>query len=171
MKVEVPRHPVDMDLITEGVDSKRKLLESVLKSAPSRPPALSSVLSAARSYSGYLSVAEPDSNELCRALRIGARAASALFALATGSGDVEVDLDGTLTKLPRTGPTDATHVGNWRIGWWLAHIVQDRTSIDRLAATPIEALRRSSSRADECQYLFVDALQGFEAGSTEGPRN
>jgi hypothetical protein len=162
MVKKVSRHSVDAELIEEGVESKKALLESVLRSAASRPPALSLVLGAARNYAGYVAVAELDSDELPRALQIGAQAAAAIFALSIASGDVRFDLDGAPVTLPATGPTDATHVGNWRIGWWLAHVVRDRSAIDSLAATPLEVLRQSSSRGDECQYLFVDALQAFE---------
>lgn len=158
----VPRHTVDLELVNEGVDGTNTLLASLLKSAASRPSALSLVLGTARGYAGYLAVAQPESEEVCRALRIGAKSAAAIFALATGSGEVEVEVDETPVRLPATGPTDATHVGNWRIGWWLAHIVRDQKAINLLASTPLEVLRRSSSRADECQYLFIDALQAFE---------
>lgn len=157
------RHPVDPELVEEGVESKKTLLESVLGSAAAgRPAALSLVLGAARSYAGYVAVAEPHSGELPCALRIGAQAAAAIFALSVASGDVQLDLGGARVTLPATGPTDATHVGHWRVGWWLAHLVDDRGAIDSLAATPIDVLRRSGSRGDECQYLFVDALQAFE---------
>lgn len=157
------RHPVDPELVEEGVESKKTLLESVLGSAAAgRPAALSLVLGTARNYAGYVAVAEPQSGELPRALQIGAQAAAAIFVLAVASGEAQLDLGRTRVTLPATGPTDATHVGNWRVGWWLAHIVGDRRAIDSLAATPIDVLRRSSSRGDECQYLFVDALQAFE---------
>jgi hypothetical protein len=159
---QVPRHSVDLEIVEEGIDAKKTLLESLLESATNRAAALSLVLSTARSYAGYLVVAQPESEELCQALRIGARSAAAIFVLATGRGEMEVELGEIQTKLPATGPTDATHVGNWRTGWWLAHIVRDRTAIDRLVATPVDVLRRSSTRGDECQYLFIDALQAFE---------
>jgi hypothetical protein len=103
-----------------------------------------------------------NSPELCRALRVGARAAAAIFTAAVGSGNVEIDLGEAKGRMPATGPTDATHPGNWRIGWWLAQITGDRRAIDLLKAVPIDVLRKSSSRGDECQYLFVEALQAFE---------
>jgi hypothetical protein len=157
------RHAVDTDLAQEGVERKGELLSDVLNTAIGRAAALSIVLGTARSYAGYLAAArEMNIAELCRALRIGAQAASAIFSLGSGDGDVRFALGGHHAKLPATGPTDATHVGNWRIGWWFALILRDRAAIDRLAATPIDVLRRSSSRGDECQYLFVEALQGYE---------
>jgi Immunity protein 49 len=159
---KVSQHTVDPELVEEGVYGERELLESGIQSAAKRAAALSSVLSKTRSYAGYLAVAQPKSEEICRALRIGARAAASIFALATGNGEVEVDLGEMRTKLPATGSTDSTHVGNWRIGWWLAHIVRDHSAIAQLVSTPIDVLRQSSTRGDECQYLFIDALQAFE---------
>ncbi len=159
---KVSPHAVDSELVQEGVERKQELLVDVLDSAISRAAALSIVLGTARSYAGYLAAADAKTEELCRSLRIGAQAAAAIFALGSGSGEIEFALGSQHGRLPATGPTDATHVGNWRIGWWLAHLVRERAAIDRLAATPIDVLRRSSSRGDECQYLLIEALQGFE---------
>lgn len=153
---------MDSELIDEGVDGERILFESGIQAAAGRAAAMSPVLSTARNYAGYLAVTQPESQEICRALHIGARLAAAIFALAMGNAEVEIDLIEAQTKLPATGSTDATHVGNWRIGWWLAHIVHDRSAIEQLAATPVSVLRHSSTRGDACQYLFVDALQAFE---------
>lgn len=158
----VPRHAIDRELAEEGVEGEKTLLSGALKAAASRAPALSSVLNTARNYAGYLAAVSLETSPLCDAMTTGARAASALFALATGNGNVQVDLGASPAHLPATGPTDATHPGNWRIGWWLAQIVCERGAIDRLAGTPVDVLRRSSTRGDECQYLFVEALQAFE---------
>jgi Immunity protein 49 len=159
---KAPRQAVDLELVKEGVDGDRTLLARSLESAASRASALSFLLRTSCSLAGYLSVTDPESQELCRALRMGARAAAGIFALATGKGEVDLNLGEASVRLPATGPTDATHGGHWRVGWWLSHIVGDLTAIDRLIATPVDVLRRSSSRGDECQYLFIDALQAFE---------
>jgi hypothetical protein len=159
---KISRHTVDPELVQERIESNKHLLADMLESAGHRAAALSILLGTATSYAGYLAAADAAIAELCRALRIGAQASATIFALGAGRGDVEFSLGDRHAKLPATGPTDATHVGNWRVGWWLAHIVRDRAAIDRLADTPIEVLRQSSTRGDECQYLFVEALQGFE---------
>ena len=157
----IPRHAIDAERVQEGIEGDGEMLAKVVQSATSRAAALSIVLSAARSYAGYLAAADGNTAEINRALRIGAQAAAAMFALAARDGEVEFPLGTHQVKLAATGSTDATHPGNWRTGWWLAHIVRDQAAIDTLAATPIEVLRGSSSRADECQYLFIEALQGF----------
>jgi len=159
---KISRHAVDSELVQEGIERKRKLLADMLESATSRAAGLSIVLGTARSYAGYLAASNAKTAELCRALRIGTQTSAAIFALGCGGGEIEFVLGDQHGKLSATGPTDETHVGNWRTGWWLAHIVRDRAAIDRLAATPIDVLRRSSTRGDECQYLFIEALQGFE---------
>jgi hypothetical protein len=157
----IPRHAVDAERVQEGIEGDGEMLAKVVQSAISRAAALSIVLSAARSYAGYLSAGDGKTAEIIRVLRIGAQAAAAIFALGASDREVEFTLGTQQVKLAATGPTDATHPGNWRTGWWLAHIVRDQAVIDTLAATPLEVLRRSSSRADECQYLFIEALQGF----------
>ncbi|MCI5121295.1 MAG: hypothetical protein D3908_08940 [Candidatus Electrothrix sp. AUS4] len=159
---KISLHTVDMELIEEGREAEKILLDSGVQSAVNRVSALSPLLSTARNYAGYVVVAHPESEEICQGLCIGARTAAAIFELAVGNTQVEVDLGKIQTKLPATGPTDATHVGNWRIGWWMAHIIQNRTVINSLVEIPIDMLRRSSTRGDECQYLFAEALQAFE---------
>ena len=164
---KISRHAVDPQLVQEGVDGDHKLLESVVRSAIGRAEALSIVLSTARSYAGYLAAANEKTEVLCRALKMGAHASAAIFALGSGVSETRFALIDQYATLPATGPTDATHVGNWRIGWWLAYILRDRGAVDRLAAVPIDLLRRSSSRGDECQYLFVESLQGYEKRTSD----
>ncbi|HKE46465.1 MAG TPA: immunity 49 family protein [Rhodanobacteraceae bacterium] len=161
---KIARHATDAELVREGVARKKKTLAELLDAAGDYAGALSLVLGAAHSYAGYLDAAGAKTAELCRALGLGAEAASAIFALGSGSGSVSVSfpLGSRRLSLPATGPTDSTHAGDWRVGWWLAQIVRDRDAIDRLVSTPVDVLRRSSTRGDECQYLFIEALQGFE---------
>ena len=150
-----------MELVEEHIEANRPRLARLITTAAGDATALPSLLNVARKHAGCLAVAQPQSDELCHALRIGARAASAVFALAAASDEVEVDLGGNRTKLRATGPTDSTDVGYWRAGCWLAYIVRDRPSIQRLTDTPVTLLRRSSTRGDECQYLFAEAFQAF----------
>jgi len=164
---KIARHPFESEFLQEDLQETEKLLTNVLDSATGRAAALSIGLGVARTYAGYLAAAEGNDQELCRALRLGAQTAAAIFALGSGRGEIEFSLGERRVKLPATGPTDATHVGNWRIGWWMAHIVRDNAAIEQLASTPIDVLRRSSSRGDECHYLFVEALQGFENRAPE----
>lgn len=164
---KISRHAVDAELVQEGVEGRAQLLGSLLESATANAGALSTLLGTATSYAGYLSAAGAKDAELWRALRIGAQTAAAIFALGSGSGDIAFALGDRRARLAATGPTDATHAGNWRIGWWLAQIVRDQAAIETLAATPLDVLRRSSTRGDECQYLYIEALQAFEKRAPE----
>src|SRR5436190_327187 len=164
---KVARHSLDTDLVEEGLERQRSNLREELEDAPAYVLAVPSLVETSLSYAGYLAVANPGSDELCRALRIGTRAAAGVFTLATGKGEVELGLEEVTAKLPATGPNDWTHVGRWRTGWWLAHIVRDRDAKDRLADTPLSVLRQSSTKGDECQYLFAEALQGFAKHSPD----
>lgn len=160
---KVSRHVGDTEFLQEGVDSSQELFEGVLPEASKRASALTVLLGVARGYAGYLAAARRRTQELCFALRIGAQTSAGIFALGSGKGKTGFPIGDRQAELVATGPTDATHVGNWRIGWWLAHIVRDQAASGRLASATVDLLRRSSSRADECQYLFVEALQGFES--------
>jgi hypothetical protein len=159
----IARHAVDPELVDEGVERFEKTLARSLTTVVERPGALPTVLEAARGHAGYLAAANAPRAEVGRALRIGAEAANAIFALGTGSGEIEFTLDGRPMRHTATGPTGATYPGTWRIGWWMAHLVGDDAAIDTLAATPIELLRASGTATDECQYRFVEALQGYQS--------
>lgn len=157
----IPRHATDLELVEEGAERFGSMLPRLVQAATGRAEALSSVADTARSHAGYLAALGAKESEVRQALRTGAQASAAAFALANGKGDVELALGDGHVTLASTGPTGATHPGRWRIGWWMAHIVEDKAAIALLAATPIDVLRRSSSSTDECQYLFVEALQAF----------
>jgi len=159
---KISRHSLNRELVDEGSESHKELLATLLDPATLNAAGLSIVLGTARRYAGYLAAADAATAALCRALRTGAQASAAIFGLGSNTGDVQFVLGDQHAKLAATGPTDATHVGNWRVGWWLAHILRDGAAVDQLADTPIAVMRRSSSRGDECQYLFIEALQGFE---------
>jgi hypothetical protein len=157
----VPRYEVDLELVREGLERQASLVNAGVEDPSNAAVGFPILLGAARSYVGYLAVLQPDSPEVCRGLRLGARVAAAIFSVATGSGEVEVDLGTSTLTVPTTARTDLADAADWRTGWWLAHIVRDRAAVERLAAVPIEILRRSSARFDECQYLLIDALQAF----------
>lgn len=159
----IARHAVDPELVDEGVERFEQTLDRAVTTALERPAALATVLEVARSYAGYLAAANAPQVELGRALRIGAEAATAIFALGTGSGEIEFSIAGQRARHAATGPNGATRPGTWRIGWWLAQLVGDQTAIDTLAATPVALLRASGTTTDECQYRFVEALQGFQS--------
>lgn len=157
----IPRHAINIERAREGASNSERVLKKVTAAAPSRA-ALSVLLSVAKSYVGELAALDPKPAKLMRALRLGAQSAAAIFALGCETtGEVEFALADQRLRLPATGPTDASHVGNWRSGWWLAQIVRDEAAIATLSATPLEVLRGSSTRADACEYLLVEALQAF----------
>src|SRR5438067_1575562 len=140
------RPPVDMELIQEHFESYGAALTRRLEIAATHASALSTVVSTARTLAGSVAVVQPQSDELCRALRIGVRAAAALFAVATGNGMVEVDLGEMRTKLPATGPTDA---GSFvRISPKSTSTIPLPVATAKRAAaarTPIRSARHSSS--------------------------
>ncbi|HEY6178926.1 MAG TPA: immunity 49 family protein [Kofleriaceae bacterium] len=163
----ISRPAIDRELLEERLDSEGAFLESALQEASTRAEVLSDLVSAAAAFAGYQAASGAKLSELCRILRLGAQAAAAMFSLAGGTGEVEIALGDRRARLPATGPTDATHIGNWRTGWWLATVVGDDDCRERLASTPISVLRGSSTRGDECQYLFIEALQRHEQGAPD----
>jgi hypothetical protein len=157
------RHPVDREAARKQEAMAARVMKATIGPARERPSFLSTLLNTAREYAGALAVAEPESPQLCAALRLGAQAAAALFAAASaGSGVVEAPLgDGPPARLPATGATDSTDFANWRSGFFMAAVCRDRRSLDTLGQTPMDVLRGSSTKGDECMYLFAHALQGL----------
>ena len=158
----IPRHVVDAELVQEGLEREQAALQSLLDAEVTDAYTLADLVSVATAAAGYLAASGAATSEVCRAMRVGAQSAAGLFSLASGLGDVDLAIADRRLRLPATGPTDATHVGRWRTGWWLATIVGDEHCIDRLAEVPVEVLRASSTQADDCQYLFAEALQLYD---------
>jgi hypothetical protein len=159
--MDYPRHEIDREHVALSLPFEEKRLSSGLHVCATRPAALSLQLQTAARCAGYASVTDPGGDVICRALRQGARVGAALFELASGHGEVAVDLGELRARLPATGVTDSTHAGNWRSAIWQALIVRDAAAIASLCATDVSILRSSITKSDEHQYLFVAALQAF----------
>jgi hypothetical protein len=114
-------------------------------------------------WAARLTVVEPLSPDLLIALTISARAAAAIFALASHPGEVlTVSLgEGAPATLAGAGPDSTTHVHRWLDGFRLASICRDREAMRLLLDTPMSVLTASSSQGDEYAYTFVDILRGL----------
>jgi hypothetical protein len=157
----IARHAVDRDLCEETFEGELKLLEQALQNARTKPSSLGLVESSARRAAACRSVLDPASRDICRYTRIAAGATVAMMNLASEpSGEVEVDVgDGTAVRLPATGPTSEANVARWLSGFYMAAVVRDPRLPWQLTAVEIDVLRRSSTKGDDCMYLFVAALQ------------
>jgi hypothetical protein len=159
--VRVARHPINLELALSGAEQRRRILCSAFEEAFGDADQLSPMVRSARAYAGYLSVVEPESPELPHALRLGAQASGAIATLAAAEAPTQVEVGGRRWWLAQTGPTSAAHVDAWRAGFYLACIARERAALDALCSAPIDLLRRSSGPVEDCQYLVVDALQGW----------
>jgi hypothetical protein len=169
----IERHPpADApETLPEMVGMWKESLDISLNGARKRPEVLNQLVLVAMEYAGYLQLSAPDSAELCQALRTGAQAVRALFAVASaGPGEVETPLgEGPPARLRALGPTDVSHALNWRKGFYLAVLVRERETLDLLCRVPGDALRASPTRTDAYAYLFVDALQGYWRSEQDTP--
>jgi Immunity protein 49 len=131
-----------------------------------KPDNLTSVLSKAISYAGYLSVLEPTSPELYRAFNIAAHATRCIFLLADLSIKEEYDLfvgEGDPFRFPQTGPTTYSDSPRWQNGFYLAAACRHKSILDSLLAAPTAIMRHPKSREgiNEYSHLMVDALKSF----------
>lgn len=158
----IPRHATDASLARRQVELKKRVLEATLEPARSNPELLNQLFLNAIGCAGSVSVADPGSPEICEMLRLGSASARILFAVAAASpGPVERPLGDGIARYFATGPNASAHAGNFRLGFFTAAVCRDRAALDELSAVPVDVLRRSPSKADECLYLFADVLQGL----------
>jgi Immunity protein 49 len=166
-KVYVARHKYGWkpDEIQEQLDyHTNDRLPKSLANIAKKPSNLSSLLRSAINYAGYLSVLEPSSPELKRALTIAANSAMSIFALADNSIAIEYDLwvgEGEAFSFPQTGPTSYGHSGTWQTGYYLALACREKHVLDSLVTKPTDIARQSSTIANEYEYLMIDALKSL----------
>jgi hypothetical protein len=159
----IERHPIDQELAKERYESAQHSLNAFFSRGIRTVDDLDSLLSAARRAAAYGSVVDPRSSEITRSLALGAKAAAGIaLASPNSSGEVEVDFDADHhARVKAAGPNEFCHAGNWRFGFYLSVISKDNASADALCKLPVEIIRQSRTKSDECIYRYVDVLQRF----------
>jgi hypothetical protein len=162
-RATVERHAIDHELAEERHDAAKKLVQVLLSRSIGTVDDLDSLLSAARRLAAYGSMIDPTSPDLRPALALGCKAAAGIALASTQtSGSVTLDLGSDLhAAIKAVGPNDFSHVGNWRFGFYMGVICNDFHSVDALCGLPVQSLRQSRTKSDECFYLYVDAIQRF----------
>jgi hypothetical protein len=159
---QVVRHQIDLGLAKEHQAAEGKYLPRALERARLDPIALDLLISRGYTYACATAAVEPTSPEIWRGLKLAAEGAAAMFTAAAGTGDVEMRLgDAAPGRVQATGPTGGASIVNWLHGYHFAVICRDERSLGVLAATPLDIIRRSTTKADECVYLYIGALQAW----------
>jgi hypothetical protein len=152
MQIARHKHYWEPETLKEQLDFGAEDLEHSLSRVTKKPNNLNSLFRNAISYAGYLSVLEPNSPELKRALTIAANSAMSIFALADNSITIEYDLwvgEGSAFSFPQTGPTSYSHCGTWQTGYYLALACREKHVLDSLVTKPTDIVRQSSTIANE----------------------
>lgn len=166
----IARHDVDEAFSRQRAEAEAKKPEVYLKALPKNLGHANMLRSTVQAWAGHLAVIDPDTPQICDAIRLGAEAVAALFAAATaGQGQVEVRLGGQTVSAAAAVDRSVVHPGNWLGGYFLAAICRERELLDVLCDTPSAVLRESSSKADEYAYLYVDALRAFWRQEDQAP--
>ncbi|AGY56345.1 immunity 49 family protein [Gloeobacter kilaueensis] len=165
----IARNDLNIEFVRKQALRTKRLMESMLVSSKQNPNALETLLFSAQAYAGYTAVLEPESPEICAALRLGVQAAVALFVLATtAETELTVTLgDGPPVTLPTTGPNSYTDGGTWCLGFYLAVICRNLDALDTLCRIPLSVLRQSSTQVDEFFYSYICALQSYWQGKSK----
>jgi len=169
--MNISRHAADIDDIQSDCDYYARLLEKSLRNVHKSPVNLGTLAGNARSYAGYLSILNPSSREMYRALRIAAYSLTGACKLASlPEGRYEIFAgEGEPVMLP-SGVTSYSDGLSWLQGFYLAAACREAHLNDSLAQIPVECLRQSSSRVDEYMYLQIEALQSFWKREADTPQ-
>jgi hypothetical protein len=156
------RSGIDTETLRGELHRTAALVRTILDQARSDPGRLYMLHLQAKLWAARLTVADPTSPDLLLALVVGARAAAAVFRLASHPGETfELSLgEGEPAKLSG-GQDDAASPSLWLDGFRMASVCREREAIEWLIEAPATVLRASSTRADEYAYLYVEALRGF----------
>jgi hypothetical protein len=168
--MKIDRHMVDSDSLHRPYEFSRQQMDSCLENVRKNPSVLSLLISHAKTVATCGSVIAPESEEIRAALKIASQACAALFALASNPGTpVTVHLgDGEpVTIAGYRSDSSVEHVDRWLEGFYLASLCRDRESLALLFKTPLDTLKRSSTRGPEYRQLLAEALHGWHAGEEE----
>ncbi|WP_230839745.1 immunity 49 family protein [Gloeobacter morelensis] len=125
------------------------------------------------SYPGYLSVTQPESDEICKAIQLIAKLAAGTFALgSTSENEQEVYLGNNIkVRLPAKVHESRVNCSAWLSGFFAAAICRDLSVLDSLGRIPLALLHRSSTRYDEFMFSFIAALQSYWRGERDAARH
>ncbi|MBD2248034.1 immunity 49 family protein [Nostoc sp. FACHB-888] len=169
--MNISRHLADLDDIQSDCDYYASLLEKSLTNIQKSPANLGTLAGDARSYAGYLSVQNPNSIELYRALRIAAYSLTEVCRLANvPEGSYEIFVGEREPVMLPSGVTSYSSGISWLKGFYLAIACRETHLNDSLAQIPVAILKQSSTRSDEYLYLQIEALQSFWKGQADTPQ-
>jgi hypothetical protein len=171
MYISKHEHGWSPDLLKEQFDFGVEDLDDALLKVSKKPDNLSSLLNSAIDYAGYVSVLEPSSSELYRALNIAAHATRCIFLLADLSITEEYDLsvgEGDPFRFRQTGPTSYSNSPRWQQGFYLAAACREAPILDSLVARSTEIMLhpRASQGVDKYVHPMVDTLKSLYTNPT-----
>lgn len=161
---DLSRYEVNSAYAGDRLEAKLRLFRKVQNAARQDTTQLNLLLTTAREILGYMAIVGLDPAPAATSVRAGVEAAVAMFCLASASPGslVEVQLgEGPPVKLEATGPNDAADASNWCYGFYLAALLRSERALDYLCGVSSRILRASSTRSDECVYLYIEALQSL----------
>jgi hypothetical protein len=164
MYIERHEHGWEPDILQEQLDYAAEDVEHSLKYVTKKPDNLSSLLSSAIEYAGYLSVLKPNSAQIYRSLSIAANTIKCIFLLADKSITEEYDLfvgEGQPFSFSQTGPSTYSDSVTWEKGYYLGFTCREKRVLDVLVGRSTDIMRQRNEGVNEYSHLMVDALKSF----------
>jgi hypothetical protein len=167
----VARHDVDVEHATRQAEALSRSVPKFLDIVPANPEALNSVWSWSRAILAYRCVLDPTASEPATwaTLRLAADAGAAIFAGATGSGEVEATVGDRHVRFTAPGPGSKANAGAWLQAIWFAVIDRDDERVARLCAVPEDTLRASGAVHSEFMYPWVESVRTYLLGDPVTP--
>jgi hypothetical protein len=166
--MKISRPEVALEQVHRAYEFSQKAMHVGLANVRRRPSVLSLLASQAITTASCGSIIAPESEDIAAALKIASQSHAAIFALASKpNGPVTVAL-GDGDPITITGYQSESSVENafrWLNGFYLAALCRDRDSLEILLKTPLEVLKRSSTRNPEYRFLLVEAIQMWRKGA------
>lgn len=157
-------HPIDREFALNRLKRSESRFADLFNVVQNDYVQLDSLQAVAYQYAASLSVLEPDSPQIPKALKVASQVCAAIFAQVTvGEGNmVTVPLgEGTEATFPGLPPNPTADSRRWVEGFYLAAISRDVDSLNLLCKTPVALLRQSRTRVPECTHFQVTTLQAY----------
>jgi Immunity protein 49 len=162
MKIE--RHPIDLENTTRVFKLNLGRLDSSLEAARRAVNNLYSLFLTGKNVYYTGSVIAPDSPEVARALRLAARASTAIFVFAQLEDPPRYFSlgEGPPVTYPEPSSESCVELSTWQKAYYLAMITRQRDLLDELCQTPVDLLRRSSTGPRDREGLSYRLIELFQ---------
>jgi hypothetical protein len=164
--MQISMHRIDDEFMAD-IEARAEMsldsLPRLVKAARGRPQSLGILANAARTAAAYCYLADPQSEEISRALQLSRQALNALFlcAINTTKATIVPLGDGEPVTYEERPDASSVYIETWLDGFFLNLIFGDLDAVRQLCNVPTALLRESPTKSSEYRHLYKDALCAY----------